>query len=88
MLGLMVNSMMCDLFTALASTLMKPDIHPQYTEINVVCSCGHSFKTRSTVGKDLHVEVCSNCHPFYTGQQKIVDSAGQVDKFRKRYGKK
>ena len=67
---------------------MKPDIHPQYTEINVVCSCGHSFKTRSTVGKDLHVEVCSNCHPFYTGQQKIVDSAGQVDKFRKRYGKK
>lgn len=67
---------------------MKPDIHPQYTEINVVCSCGHSFKTRSTVSKDLHVEVCSNCHPFYTGQQKIVDSAGQVDKFRKRYGKK
>lgn len=67
---------------------MKPDIHPQYNEINVVCSCGHNFKTRSTVGKDLHVEVCSNCHPFYTGQQKIVDSAGQVDKFRKRYGKK
>ncbi|HEY3488316.1 MAG TPA: 50S ribosomal protein L31 [Gammaproteobacteria bacterium] len=67
---------------------MKPDIHPEYTEINVICSCGNSFKTRSTASKDLHVEVCSNCHPFYTGQQKIVDSAGQVDKFRKRYGKK
>ena len=84
----MVNSIMCDLFTGTGSKHMKPDIHPQYAEINVVCSCGHTFKTSSTVGKDLHVEVCSNCHPFYTGQQKIVDSAGQVDKFRKRYGKK
>jgi large subunit ribosomal protein L31 len=80
--------MMCDLFTGSGSKFMKPDIHPQYAEINVICSCGHTFKTRSTVGKDLQVEVCSNCHPFYTGQQKIVDSAGQVDKFRKRYGKK
>jgi large subunit ribosomal protein L31 len=80
---------MSDLFPGnLASTHMKPDIHPEYIEINVACSCGHTFKTRSTVGKDLHVEVCSNCHPFYTGQQKMVDTAGQVDKFRKRYGKK
>jgi large subunit ribosomal protein L31 len=84
----MVNSIMCDLLTGTGKTLMKPDIHPQYAEITVVCSCGHTFKTSSTVGRDLHVEVCSNCHPFYTGQQKIVDSAGQVDKFRKRYGKK
>jgi large subunit ribosomal protein L31 len=64
---------------------MKPGTHPEYTEINVVCSCGNSFKTRSTVGRDLQIEVCSNCHPFYTGKQKIVDTAGRVDKFRKKY---
>ncbi|MEM7379126.1 MAG: 50S ribosomal protein L31, partial [Pseudomonadota bacterium] len=52
------------------------------------CSCGNTFQTRSTLGKDLNVEVCSNCHPFYTGKQKIVDSAGQVDKFRRRFGAK
>lgn len=67
---------------------MKADIHPAYAEINVTCSCGSSFKTRSTMGKDLAVEVCSQCHPFYTGKQKIVDSAGQVDKFRRRFGGK
>lgn len=66
---------------------MKPDIHPAYNDINVTCSCGNNFQTRSTVGKDLHVEVCSNCHPFYTGQQKIVDTAGQVDKFRRRFSR-
>lgn len=66
---------------------MKPDIHPDYHEITVVCSCGNSFKTASTYeGDELHVEVCSSCHPFFTGQQKIVDTAGQVDKFRRRYG--
>jgi len=64
---------------------MKAATHPDYTEINVVCSCGNSFKTRSTLGKDLHVEVCSNCHPFYTGKHKMVDTAGRVDKFRKKY---
>jgi large subunit ribosomal protein L31 len=64
---------------------MKPSIHPEYKEISVTCSCGNSFKTRSTLGHDLHVEVCSNCHPFYTGKQKIVDTAGRVDKFRKKY---
>jgi large subunit ribosomal protein L31 len=64
---------------------MKAATHPDYTEINVVCSCGNQFKTRSTVGKDLSVDVCSNCHPFYTGKQKIVDTAGRVDKFRKKY---
>jgi large subunit ribosomal protein L31 len=65
---------------------MKPDIHPAYKEITVTCSCGNSFKTSSTLGHDLQVEVCSSCHPFYTGKQKIVDTAGRVDKFRKKYG--
>ena len=67
---------------------MKPDIHPDYREIRVSCSCGNEFTTRSTLSEDLQVEVCSNCHPFYTGKQKIVDSGGRVDKFRKRYGKR
>lgn len=67
---------------------MKEKIHPEYKEINVVCSCGTTFKTRSTMGKDLQVEVCSSCHPFYTGKQKIVDTAGRVEKFKRRYTKK
>lgn len=66
---------------------MKSDIHPAYQEVSVTCSCGNTFKTRSTASKNLGVEVCSSCHPFYTGQQKIVDTAGQVDKFRRRYRK-
>ena len=66
---------------------MKPNIHPAYTDINVTCSCGNTFATRSTNSKDLQIEVCAACHPFYTGQQKIVDTAGQVDKFRRRFGK-
>jgi large subunit ribosomal protein L31 len=64
---------------------MKKDIHPQYEEINVKCSCGNTFVTRSTICKDLHLDVCSACHPFYTGQQKIVDTGGRVDKFNKRF---
>jgi len=68
---------------------MKADIHPEYHDISVTCSCGNTFTTRSTYAKpELHVDVCSQCHPFYTGKQKIVDSAGQVDKFRRRYGGK
>jgi large subunit ribosomal protein L31 len=67
-------------------TKMKKEIHPEYTEIKVTCSCGNSFITKSTLGDDLSIEVCSACHPFYTGQQKIVDTAGRVDKFRKRFG--
>jgi large subunit ribosomal protein L31 len=67
---------------------MKKDIHPQYHEINVTCSCGNSFQINSTLSADFSIEVCSACHPFYTGQQKIVDTAGRVDKFRQRYGKK
>ncbi|QYZ66109.1 MAG: 50S ribosomal protein L31 [Gammaproteobacteria bacterium (ex Lamellibrachia satsuma)] len=67
---------------------MKADIHPKYNEVKVVCSCGSEFVTRSTLGKDeLHVEVCSACHPFYTGKQKILDTAGRVDKFRKKYSR-
>ncbi len=66
---------------------MKPEIHPRYEEISVTCSCGSVFKTRSTLeDPDLHIDVCSECHPFYTGKQKIVDTAGRVDKFRKKYG--
>ena len=66
---------------------MKPEIHPQYKEINVICSCGHQFKTRSTLSKELHVEVCSDCHPFYTGKQKIVDTAGRVEKFKQKFAR-
>jgi len=68
-------------------TLMKPDIHPNYAPLTVNCSCGNTFETRSTLGKDLHVEVCAACHPFYTGKQRVVDTAGRVDKFRRRYSR-
>lgn len=64
---------------------MKASIHPDYKEINVICSCGHQFKTRSTLSNDLTIEVCANCHPFYTGKQKLVDTGGRVQKFRDRY---
>ena len=67
---------------------MKAEIHPDYQEITVTCSCGYTLQTRSTMGKPLHIEVCSVCHPFYTGKQKIVDTAGRVEKFRQKYGKK
>jgi large subunit ribosomal protein L31 len=64
---------------------MKQDIHPNYAVVAVTCSCGNSFETRSTLGKPLHVEVCSQCHPFYTGKQKIIDTAGRVERFRQKY---
>jgi len=68
---------------------MKPNLHPEYKDVKVVCSCGSAFVTRSTLGKDqLLLEVCSMCHPFYTGTQKIVDTAGRVDRFRQKYGLK
>src|SRR2546421_5699025 len=67
---------------------MKAKIHPEYKEVQVTCSCGNTFVTRSTLGKPLHVEVCSACHPFYTGKQKIVDTAGRVEKFRQKYAAK
>lgn len=66
---------------------MKSGIHPEYTDMNVTCTCGNTFTTRSTLGEDLNVEVCSACHPFYTGKQKIVDTAGRVEKFRQKYGR-
>jgi len=65
---------------------MKADIHPNYHEVKVICSCGEQFQTRSTASsEEMHVDVCSQCHPFYTGKQKIVDTAGQVDKFKRRF---
>lgn len=68
---------------------MKAEIHPQYSDVNVTCSCGAVFATKSTLGQpELQIEVCSQCHPFYTGKQKILDTGGRVDKFRKKYGKK
>jgi large subunit ribosomal protein L31 len=67
---------------------MKDKIHPEYKELSVICSCGSSFKTRSTMSKDIQIEVCSECHPFYTGKQKIVDTAGRVEKFRQKYAHK
>ena len=65
---------------------MKTDTHPAYESVKVTCSCGETFETRSTTGNDLNIEVCSKCHPFYTGKQKMVDTGGRVDKFRQRYG--
>lgn len=65
---------------------MKAEIHPEYNEINVVCSCGNDFKTNSTRKTTLTLDVCAECHPFYTGKQKILDTAGRVDKFRQKYG--
>lgn len=66
---------------------MKPDIHPTYKDVKVTCSCGSTFVTRSTMESDqYHLEVCAACHPFYTGTQKIVDTAGRVDRFRQKYG--
>lgn len=65
---------------------MKTDIHPQYSDLNVTCSCGNKFVTKSTMSDDdLQIDVCSQCHPFYTGKQKILDTAGRVDKFNKKF---
>ncbi|ALO47320.1 50S ribosomal protein L31 [Pseudohongiella spirulinae] len=65
---------------------MKADIHPNYQAVKATCSCGNVIETRSTIGKDFLVDVCAACHPFYTGKQKILDSAGRVDRFNKRFG--
>jgi large subunit ribosomal protein L31 len=65
---------------------MNFEIQPKYEEITVACSCGNTFKTRSTAKNDIRLDVCSECHPFYTGKQKIVDTAGRVDSFNKRFG--
>jgi large subunit ribosomal protein L31 len=63
---------------------MKKDIHPKYETVTATCACGHSFETRSTK-PEIKMEICSNCHPFFTGKQKLVDTAGMVDKFTRRY---
>jgi len=65
---------------------MKPEIHPNYSEIKATCGCGNVIVTRSTRSEDIHLDVCSACHPFYTGRQKMVDSGGRVERFRKRFG--
>ncbi len=67
---------------------MKPGIHPEYSDITVTCACGNTIQTRSTLGRDLQIEICSSCHPFYTGKQKVVDTAGRVGKFQARYNRK
>ncbi len=69
-----------------SEVFMKAGIHPDYAEVTVTCSCGNTFTTHSTAGHDLQVEVCSACHPFFTGKQKIVDTGGRIDKFRRKYG--
>ena len=67
--------------------IMKADIHPKYHEVTVTCACGATFKTGTTKDCEvLKVDICSNCHPFFTGKQKLVDTGGRVDKFKKRYG--
>ena len=67
---------------------MKAEIHPEYNQVTVYCACGSVFKTGSTHKGDIRLEICSACHPFFTGKQKLVDSTGRVEKFNRRYGKK
>ena len=64
---------------------MKAGIHPAYNELNVICACGNTFKTRSTHKGDIRVEICSACHPFFTGRQKLMDTAGRIDRFERKY---
>ncbi len=66
---------------------MKTDIHPTYAETHVTCSCGNTFTTQSTKPGEMHVELCNECHPFFTGKQKLVDTGGRVERFQRRYGK-
>ena len=67
---------------------MKAEIQPQTHRINATCTCGNSFQIMSTLKEDIALDICSKCHPFYTGQQKIIDTAGQVERFRRKYGKR
>ncbi|MDQ2994249.1 MAG: 50S ribosomal protein L31 [Pseudomonadota bacterium] len=66
---------------------MRTDIHPPYNAIKVACSCGNTFETHSTLSKELLIEICSECHPYYTGKQKLIDTAGRVDRFKQKYAK-
>lgn len=65
---------------------MKDKIHPKYTDCTVKCACGNTFKTRSTVGDHMQVDICSHCHPFFSGKQKFIDAAGRVEKFQRKFG--
>ncbi len=65
---------------------MKADIHPKYAEVTAKCSCGNVVTTRSTLCKDIHLDVCAACHPFYTGRQKVADAGGRIDRFKQRFG--
>ncbi len=67
-------------------SLMREGIHPKYEDITATCSCGNVIQTRSTLGRDMQLDVCSQCHPFYTGKQKVMDTAGRIDRFQKRFG--
>jgi large subunit ribosomal protein L31 len=67
---------------------MKAGIHPAYAAVNVICACGSTFTTRSTHKGDIRVEICSNCHPFFTGRQRLVDTAGRIEKFQRKYSRK
>ncbi len=66
---------------------MKAGIHPAYNEVNIICACGNSFKSRSTHKGDIRVEICSKCHPFFTGRQRLVDTAGRIERFNQKYAK-
>lgn len=77
-----------DTHLTIESGIMKASIHPEYKTVKVTCSCGEVFETRSTLCKDLNIEVCSQCHPFYTGKQKLVDTGGRVQKFRDCYSQR
>jgi large subunit ribosomal protein L31 len=69
--------------------VMKPEIHPKYADVKVRCACGETFVTRSTkAGGEIRLEICSKCHPFFTGKQKLIDSAGRVERFKQKYGDK
>src|SRR5215510_14881359 len=76
-----------NVFARRVQSIMKASIHPAYNEVLVHCACGNSFVTRSTHKGDIHLEICSNCHPFFTGKQKLVDTAGRVERFRRKYAK-
>ena len=71
----------------LSLEMPKEKIHPKYDAVRVLCACGNNFETRSTHKGDIHVEICSNCHPFFTGKQRLVDTAGRVERFRRKYAK-
>jgi large subunit ribosomal protein L31 len=76
-----------DKFLTGASKKVKPDIHPKYVNANVHCACGETWQTRSTK-PEIRLEICSNCHPFFTGKQKLIDTAGRVERFNRKYGRK